>query len=652
MTFAMFLLALALGCAPQLASAAAASGPAVVLGRVVDAGTGRPIAGAIVTLFGSAAAPRSVRGLPSTAAPRVMTNASGQFVARGLRRGTLFFVVTKGGYVDAALGQQRPGGSGQPLPIADGLRITNLEIRMWRHAVIAGTVTDEAGEPIVGARVQAYLRTFVAGRPRLMTDRSASTDDRGAYRLPQLMPGSYQIAVVSTQVAMPTGAIDALLQRTVPDARRNELARDAGAIGAAIAPAGTQFSMTAGTNTISLQPGTATARAAQDGSFVVYPTVFFPSAATASQGVAVTVKSGQERSNVDLQMWPARARRVSGAILSPSGAAEHIPIRLVPAGEDLLPGLATATTMSDAAGVFSFPAVPPGQYVLHVLRTPRVPETADDANRTTVVRSGSIAVSTSATPSPGPVVPPPIPADATLYAQVPLNVGDADISGLAVPLRAAPRVAGRVEFDGSGERPDALTLANVRVFLDPADGSKLPEGLGFVTGRIDSAGQFITYGVPPGKYFVRVSGLSDWFFKSALYEGRDLADTPLELASGAVSGVVLTFTDRPSGFTGAVRAGAKPDGAAVVLAFPADDTLWSANGSAPRRIRTARAAEDGTYVFPVLPPGEYYLIALREDVMDAFQDPAFLQSIAPSATRVRLLEGDRRTQDLRTVSLR
>src|SRR5947209_9710707 len=87
--------------ASSAGSRAAATGPAVVLGRVVDAGTGRPIAGAIVTLFGSAAAPRSVRGLPSTAAPRVMTNAAGQFVERGLRRGTLFFVVTKGCSQDA-----------------------------------------------------------------------------------------------------------------------------------------------------------------------------------------------------------------------------------------------------------------------------------------------------------------------------------------------------------------------------------------------------------------------------------------------------------------------------------------------------------------------------------------------------------------------
>ena len=75
--------------------------------------------------------------------------------------------------------------------------------------------------------------------------------------------------------------------------------------------------------------------------------------------------------------------------------------------------------------------------------------------------------------------------------------------------------------------PDAIAIANMRVTLEPADGSKLPDDIGQVTGRVNQDGRFTTYGVPPGNYLVRVGGLSDWFFKSALYDGRDVADTPL-----------------------------------------------------------------------------------------------------------------------------
>jgi hypothetical protein len=68
-----------------LALAAQLSEPtttAIVAGRVVDAGTGRPIAGAVVTPAGSA-----VIASPGASGPaRVLTNASGNFVLRGQPR--------------------------------------------------------------------------------------------------------------------------------------------------------------------------------------------------------------------------------------------------------------------------------------------------------------------------------------------------------------------------------------------------------------------------------------------------------------------------------------------------------------------------------------------------------------------------------------
>ncbi len=163
-------------------------------------------------------------------------------------------------------------------------------------------------------------------------------------------------------------------------------------------------------------------------------------------------------------------------------------------------------------------------------------------------------MTTSASPDPGRPIPPPIPADATLFTDVPLAIGDRDVTNLTLALRVGARVSGRIEFDGSGDRPDAVALANMRVTLEPADGSKLPDDLSLVTGRVDQNGRFTTYGVPPGKYFVRAAGLSDWFFVGALLSGRDVADTPIQLGSEDISGVVVTFTDRPAVIGGMVRA--------------------------------------------------------------------------------------------------
>src|SRR6516162_7289259 len=77
------------------------SQPAIVSGRVLDAGNGRPIAGAIVTPYGAAAA---------TPGARVLTNGSGEFVIRGLQPGSLVLIARKGGYIDASHGQTRPSG--------------------------------------------------------------------------------------------------------------------------------------------------------------------------------------------------------------------------------------------------------------------------------------------------------------------------------------------------------------------------------------------------------------------------------------------------------------------------------------------------------------------------------------------------------------
>ncbi len=594
MPFAVLLIAVALASPQSQRPLQGSSG--VVVGRVVDATTGRPIAGAIVTLFGSAAvdSPRAGEGLAPTP-PRLMTNAGGQFVARGLRKGSLFLVVTKGGYVDATNAQRRPLGTAQRIDIREEQRITDVEVRMWRYAIITGTVLDEAGEPVVGARVQSYRQVFTAGRARYVASASASTDDRGMYRLPNVAPGEYQIAVASADVPIPP---------------------------------------------------------APDGAPLLYPTTFYPASSSSAHASTVSVSSGEERAGVDIQIQPARAVRVSGTIVAPGGYARNVPLRLFQASDAGIVELDTAITTSDAEGGFVFSSVPPGQYIVKVVSVPRPPVGTSDASAIAVVRSGSVSVATPAPRSPAPSAPLPIPPDATLFAETGVAVGDADVNGVTLVLRPGPRVTGRAEFDGSGDRPDAITLAYVRVTLDPVDGGKLPDGLGVATGRIDENGHFITYGVPPGKYFVRVSALSDWFFKGAIYEGRDLADLPIELSTEDVSGVVLVFTDRPSSIAGTVRAGQAPDGNAVVLAFPTDQSDWGATGTAPRRMRTARANADGSYLFPALPPGDYYLVAVHETFEDEWQDPAFLETIARSADQVHLAEGERKTQDLRTTTAR
>ena len=89
---------------------------------------------------------------------------------------------------------------------------------MWKNAAITGMVVDEAGEPLVGIQVTSVRRTNVGGRRRFTPGVTATTDDRGIYRLARLVPGDYAVAIQSSQVSiMPAGLEQQLTPQELAD---------------------------------------------------------------------------------------------------------------------------------------------------------------------------------------------------------------------------------------------------------------------------------------------------------------------------------------------------------------------------------------------------------------------------------------------------
>ncbi len=60
--------------------------------------------------------------------------------------------------------QRRPTGDGQNLALAEGERVIDAKLPLWKCAVIGGTVVDEAGEPVIGVTVQALAKDVAGGR--------------------------------------------------------------------------------------------------------------------------------------------------------------------------------------------------------------------------------------------------------------------------------------------------------------------------------------------------------------------------------------------------------------------------------------------------------------------------------------------------------
>jgi hypothetical protein len=156
-------------------------------------------------------------------------------------------------------------------------------------------------------------------------------------------------------------------------------------------------------------------------------------------------------------------------------------------------------------------------------------------------------------------------------------------------------------------------------------------------------------GVPPGRYFVRAQGAPQgWTFRGATLGGRDVTDAPLEIDSD-VSGLALVFTDRPIELSGRVTGDANLTEGATVLLFPADQSAWVGYGSSTRRLRNVRADKTGAFSMGNLPAGDYYLAAVTEKIAADWQNPEFLASLTADATRVRLSDGQKLTQNVKVA---
>jgi protocatechuate 3,4-dioxygenase beta subunit len=619
----------------------------LILGRVVDAGSGRPLPGAIVTLLGA--------GLAS---PRAITNGGGQFVFRRLPKGRFTLLASRPGYVDGAYGRGRPGGSTGSVELDDGQHVGDIVITMWRRAAIGGTVTDEAGEPVIGVTVRLLERRYTAGHRRFLPGGTATTDDRGIYRFATLAPGDYIVAFVAHEASLPPDVVELMRTPTSPsDTRRQEIMSEGFRVGMMPGMGSGSPQAMQGGSTVRLIDQSAVPPISDDATapVFVYPTLYYPNSPSAGRAGVITLESGQERDGIDLSLHPVRASRVSGAVVGPDGPAGNISVHVLPATMDDVTELETAATMTDADGLFTLTGVVSGQYEIKAARIPRPPAPAPGSNMvtTTIQVGGTMAMGMSTFGASGPPPTPPIPDDPALYADTPISLGESNVDNVLVTLQRGASVSGHVDFDGAGNRPDASALSRVPVMVEQADNrsASLPGPAGLPPappGRIDGTGAFKTYTQPPGRYLIRIGGAPPgWTLKSVIAEGHDISEMPFDLGVSDLKNVVITFTDRPTKLTGTAHTkDGNPDPGALVVVFPADPAGWTDFGVNPRRLRSARPLLDGTYTITGLPAGDYYVAAISEDAFSSWQNPDTLAEISRSATQVRINDGDTQTQNL------
>jgi len=598
----------------------APSGPrtAMLVGQVLDATTGAPVSEAIVRLT----MPKYFED-PTTPKGRVMADGEGRFFFTDLHPGEYFLHATKDGYAPGTYGQRRAQGQSLLLTLAEGERLTDVTLRMWKHGVIAGTVIDEAGEPVVGVAVRALVKDVVAGRPRYgslqtFAEPIATTDDRGMFRLSQLVPGTYVVLVPSTQTTVPASFLEA------PDTTLRSDLFFAGV--PEVALLGQPRTLQVGDfalltlNRVLIPPPLSPA-----GRMAVYPTTYFPAAAAAGAATPIALAAGEERSAVTISMRPVPARRLSGRLVTPDGsvpppttirlagaAMTDVITRGLVSGPDHV-GLDTVTGTSDASGRFTLLGVPPGDYVL-----------------THAARFLSRAIQQD---------------QAAYWISERVTVGAEDLSDLIVTLRPALRLAGRIDYrPGSSPPPGTAGITFETPFGESGQVSvSATKGAALTFSTVAAGGQYIARPYESG----------GWFVHSVTLGGKDITDRAFDLQADATS-LVVTYTDRPSKVSGIVsdERGA-PHSTAVVVTFPVDPQHWSGYGASPRTLKSALTTRSGLYTINHLPPGDYHAIALEAADIDGWMDPTTLETLATQATRLTVAAGDAsKTLDLRVKVIR
>jgi hypothetical protein len=377
-----------------------------------------------------------------------------------------------------------------------------------------------------------------------------------------------------------------------------------------------------------------------DGSLQFYQTAFYPGDSSRAQASVVSLKSGEERSEVNFNLRLVPTSRVSGTAVGPDGPVANLGVRLIaPAdGSDSQSEFDVATAVTNGDGTFSFHGVPPGQFLLRAQKMPRPPFFAQ-------AMSGPFAQAMSTRAEPEG------PNDA-LFAAIGVTVANADVGGVSLQLATGLRAIGRLEFESVSGRPvpTADQMAMFTVTLTAMDGRPVG-GLssGFPIEMMDGTpdhpnaeGEFRTRGYSPGKYFLSISGETGWQMKTATLDGRDVLDAPLELRNGDAEGILVTLTDQLTRVSGTVTATGDTDlSETSVYLFPSNYAKWIADGMNARRARTARASRTGTYALTGVPAGEYLMAAIESASEGDMQDPEFIEMLSRVASRVIVTTTDK-----------
>jgi hypothetical protein len=365
---------------------------------------------------------------------------------------------------------------------------------------------------------------------------------------------------------------------------------------------------------------------------------FYPGVSMRDQALQITIERSASVTGLDLVLVDGTMSRVSGTLVESSGRPAiggFVNVRAIVEGR--ADGFDSATAPVKPDGTFEL-RLAPGEYQIEGR----------------AMRPGTVGQLQ--------------PGDEQV-GMTRLTVTGQALSDVTIALGGGAKVTGRVVFEGSMPTPPMPSNpGQFRVSF----GS--PEGTGCRMGRSDLGANW-TFSVDGllGTCVARVdSSLGRLTVKAIMVNDVDLMDQPVTFESGQqLRNVEVIVTNKRTDLTFQVTgARGEPTREYVALVFPIDKAHWVGNSRYIRPFVPAPSALDetldvtdsgavgGAFAAPPtatrdsvtdLPPGDYYVVALDDLESEAVRDPAVLESLSRSATRITLTDRAPAEVNLRLV---